>query len=71
LVIDGNDNRGIDVGILSRFPIVEIRSHIDDPGANGEKIFSRDCPEYDVMLATGDRIVVVPNHLKSKKTQRQ
>ncbi len=67
MVIDGNDQRGIDVGILSRFPIVEMRSHVEDPAANGERLFSRDCPEYDILLPTGDRLVVVPNHLKSKR----
>jgi endonuclease/exonuclease/phosphatase family metal-dependent hydrolase len=67
LVIDGNDDRGIDVGIMSRFPIVEIRSHVDDPGPSGDQLFSRDCPEYDILIPTGERLVVIPNHLKSKR----
>jgi len=67
LVIDGNDSRGIDVGIMSRFPIVEIRSHVDDAGPGGDRLFSRDCPEYDILLPTGERLVVLPNHLKSKR----
>jgi hypothetical protein len=29
MVIDGNDARGIDVGVLSRFPIERLRSHVD------------------------------------------
>ncbi len=67
MVIDGNDARGIDVGILSRYPIVEIRSHVDDLGSDGKWIFSRDCPEYDIVLPAGDRLVLIPNHLKSKR----
>lgn len=67
MVIDGNDDPGIDVGILSRFPIVEMRSHVDDAGTNGKTIFSRDCPEYDFDFPGGERIVVIPNHLKSKR----
>jgi endonuclease/exonuclease/phosphatase family metal-dependent hydrolase len=67
MVIDGNDQRGIDLGILSQFPIVEIRSHVDDPAPNGGRLFSRDCPEFDIILPTGERIIVVPNHLKSKR----
>ncbi len=67
MVIDGNDVRGIDVGILSRFPIINMRSHVDDTGANDGTIFSRDCPEYDFDLPGGKRIVVIPNHLKSKR----
>jgi endonuclease/exonuclease/phosphatase family metal-dependent hydrolase len=67
MVIDGNDDRGIDVGILSRFPIEAIRSHVADETADGERIFSRDCPEYDVILPGDRRIVVLPNHFKSKR----
>ena len=67
MVIDGNDDRGIDVGIMSRFPIRTIRSHVGDADANGKAIFSRDCPEYDIELPGGQTIVVLPNHFKSKR----
>jgi endonuclease/exonuclease/phosphatase family metal-dependent hydrolase len=67
MVIDGNDDRGIDLGILSRFPIVEIRSHVHDADDAGRTVFSRDCPEYDIVLDSGERIAVLPNHLKSKR----
>jgi endonuclease/exonuclease/phosphatase family metal-dependent hydrolase len=67
MAVDGNDQRGIDLGVLSRFPIVEIRSHVDDLTPNGDRLYSRDCPEYDIILPTGDRLIVVPNHLKSKR----
>ena len=67
MVIDGNDDRGIDVGILSRFPLLDMRSHVDDLGADDKEIFSRDCPEYDIELPSGVRIVVIPNHFKSKR----
>jgi endonuclease/exonuclease/phosphatase family metal-dependent hydrolase len=67
MLIDGNDERGIDVGILSRYPLNGVRSHIDDRSANGERIFSRDCPEYVVELPNAKRLVVMPNHFKSKR----
>jgi endonuclease/exonuclease/phosphatase family metal-dependent hydrolase len=67
MVIDGNDQRGIDVGILSRYPIIEIRSHVDDLSPANQKIFSRDCPEFDILLPENNRLVVLPNHLKSKR----
>jgi endonuclease/exonuclease/phosphatase family metal-dependent hydrolase len=67
MVVDGNDERGIDLGILSRFPIAEIRSHVDEPAPTGGRLFSRDCPEYDILLPSGERLVVIPNHLKSKR----
>ncbi|MCJ7443794.1 MAG: endonuclease/exonuclease/phosphatase family protein [Methanotrichaceae archaeon] len=65
MVIDGNDNRGIDVGLLSRMSIVRMRSHIDD-SSNGKTIFSRDCPEYYIELGNGSELVVLPNHFASK-----
>jgi len=67
MLIDGNDDRGIDVGILTRkgYEIVDIRSHVEDTDAKGP-IFSRDCPEYTVRTPSGENVVLVVNHLKSK-----
>lgn len=67
MVIDGNDARGIDVGILTKpgFPIVGIRSHVDDEDADG-RVFSRDCPVYTVVTVQGNRLHLLVNHLKSK-----
>lgn len=67
MLIDGNDSRGIDLGIVSNFPIAEMKSHVDDLGENGLPVFSRDCPEYDIILPGDVRIVVIPNHFKSKR----
>lgn len=68
MVIDGNDDRGIDLGIMSKYPIVAIRSHVDDRNENGFTVFSRDCPEYDILLPNNVRLVILPNHLKSKRS---
>ena len=67
IVIDGNDDRGIDVGVMTRagYEITSICSHIDDEDQIGT-IFSRDCPEYLITTPTGARLVVLVNHLKSK-----
>ncbi|HVF74595.1 MAG TPA: endonuclease/exonuclease/phosphatase family protein [Acidimicrobiales bacterium] len=67
MVVDGNDQRGIDVGLLARceYPLLEIRSHIFDTDAKGV-VFSRDCCEYHLRLPDGTRLVVLVNHLKSK-----
>ncbi|MBS0970203.1 endonuclease/exonuclease/phosphatase [Chimaeribacter arupi] len=67
MVIDGNDTRGIDVGLMTGpdYPIGEMRSHVDD--RDGEAlVFSRDCPEYSIPLASGETLWVLVNHLKSK-----
>lgn len=65
MAIDGNDQRGIDVAILSRYPITSMRSHIDAE-IDGKKVFSRDCPEYYVQLPSGEELVLLPNHFASK-----
>jgi len=67
MLVDGNDDRGIDVGLLTRknYPIASIRSHVDDMDTGGT-IFSRDCAEYEISLPGGDRLWVIVNHFKSK-----
>lgn len=65
MLIDGNDPRGIDVGILSRYPIECIRSHIADLGQGRLPVFSRDCPEYEIRV-NGTRLWILGNHFKSK-----
>jgi endonuclease/exonuclease/phosphatase family metal-dependent hydrolase len=68
MVIDGNDERGIDVGLVTRagFPIGPMRSHVDDPLPSGQPVFSRDCPEFTVATPSGGRLLVMVNHFKSK-----
>lgn len=68
MVIDGNDERGIDVGLMTHdaFPIGAIHSHVDDKDHEGKLIFSRDCPEFSLALASGETLLVLVNHLKSK-----
>ncbi len=68
MVIDGNDDRGIDVGIMAKrgCKIGSIQSHIYDMDASGNKIFSRDCPEYQLLTPSGHTFWVLPNHFKSK-----
>lgn len=67
MLIDGNDDRGIDVGLMTRqsIEIEKMRSHVDDRTAIGP-IYSRDAPEFHLRLPSGDRLVVIPNHFKSK-----
>ena len=67
MLIDGNDMRGIDVGVMTRepFSIQSIVTHVDDIDSEG-KIFSRDCPEFKVQTPSGKIILVLVNHFKSK-----
>ena len=67
MLIDGNDDRGIDVGVMTRgdHEIQRIVSHVDDADLAGP-IFGRDCPEYTVTLPSGATLLVMVNHFKSK-----
>lgn len=66
MAINGNDDRGIDVGIMSRgYPLEAICSHVDDRNGAGERIFSRDCARYRVATRAGPMWILI-NHFKSK-----
>jgi endonuclease/exonuclease/phosphatase family metal-dependent hydrolase len=70
MLIDGNDTRGIDVGIMTspHVEMVSMRSNVDlsDPGAAGEHLFSRDCAQYQCRLPSGATVWVLLNHFKSQ-----
>lgn len=63
ILVDGNDPRQIDVAVLSRFPIVAVRSyqHLRD---GKFYLFSRDCLMVDVQV-NGSNLTLFVNHLKS------
>lgn len=67
MLIDGNDTRGIDVGLMTKagYDIGPMRSHVADGGPKSP-IFSRDCPEFSVTTPQGEVIWVLVNHFKSK-----
>lgn len=64
--IDGNDPRLIDVAVLSRLPIVRVRSnqHMMDPVTRTTPLFSRDCLEVDIDTGAG-LLTLYVNHFKS------
>jgi endonuclease/exonuclease/phosphatase family metal-dependent hydrolase len=69
-LLDGNDPRGIDVGLYST-SAVEVRSvgsnvDVPDPVASGRRLFSRDCPVYHLRLPGGVELFLLLNHLKSQ-----
>jgi predicted extracellular nuclease len=68
VVIDGNDRRLIDVALLSRHPIVHLRSyqHLWDD-EDDEPLFSRDCLEADVLIEGHGLLTVYVNHFKSMR----
>jgi endonuclease/exonuclease/phosphatase family metal-dependent hydrolase len=68
ILIDGNDPRGIDVGLLSKFPIKNLRTNIfaKEKPASKSFIFSRDCLEVELEIAAGKSLFLLCNHFKSK-----
>lgn len=80
-LIEGNDSRGIDVGVLSRFPIAFQRSHRDKtygslnlkPPQNmgfNDTVFRRDCLEVDV-VKDGRALTLFVCHFKSMHGGRE
>jgi len=69
-LVEGNDPRFIDVGVLSRFPLGSVTSHQNrvHPASPAVPVFSRDLLEVEVLnRVNGDRMVTLyVNHLKSK-----
>ena len=68
VLVEGNDQRLIDVGLLSKLPIGPIVSHqaavhTDDPG---RRVFSRDLLQVEIQNPNGDKLFNIYNtHLKS------
>jgi endonuclease/exonuclease/phosphatase family metal-dependent hydrolase len=71
MLVDGNDPRGIDVGLycVATADVLWVRSHVDvpDPASrDGRSLFSRDCPVYHLRLPGGTELFLLLNHLKSQ-----
>ena len=69
MLIDAYDPRNIDVGILSVYPIVNIRSNIDSFD-NNKRLFSRDCLEVEIDIPGNKNLTLFINHFKSKLVKR-
>lgn len=76
MLIEGNDERGIDVAILSKHPIASLRSNAatvdvaEKPRRDGTtpRLFNRDCLEAVIELPGGrGPLAVLVAHLKSKR----
>jgi endonuclease/exonuclease/phosphatase family metal-dependent hydrolase len=69
VLIEGNDPRFIDVGILSKLPVGAISSYQTrvDPSDPAERVFSRDLLEVEILNASRSRklFTLFNTHLKS------
>ncbi len=68
MCIDGFDPRHIDVGLMSKYPIKNIKTHIFDRETPTSRscIFSRDCMEIELKISSHRSLYILCNHLKSK-----
>ncbi len=69
ILIEGNDDRFIDVGLMSKYPIGEVRSYQKwvNPNLPKEPIFRRDLLQVEILNNKRERLFwVFVTHLKSK-----
>lgn len=70
LLIDSHDPRLIDIGILSKHEITDVKTHMDEPYGDASKyLFSRDCVEVTFAVKGGETnstFTIFANHFKSK-----
>jgi endonuclease/exonuclease/phosphatase family metal-dependent hydrolase len=74
VLVEGNDHRGIDVGLISRVPVGEVvsRRHLQFPGADGQPArFSRDVLTVNLQPTGGQPFQVWVVHLKSNAGGRE
>ena len=67
-LVEGNDSRLIDVGILSKLPLGPITSHqtATHPEDPGRRVFGRDLLQVEILDAAGHKLFNLYNtHLKS------
>jgi endonuclease/exonuclease/phosphatase family metal-dependent hydrolase len=70
--IEGNDPRGIDLGVISKYPLGEVTSHRFHRH-EGHWLFSRDCLEVDILNAVGGQpfLTLFVSHLKSQYSEHK
>jgi endonuclease/exonuclease/phosphatase family metal-dependent hydrolase len=74
VLMEGNDLRGIDVGVVSRVPVGEVRSnrHVEFPGKDeAPSRFQRDVLEVTLLPEGGEPLAVWVVHLKSNSGGRE
>lgn len=68
ILIEGNDSRLIDVGIMSKLPVGAVTSHqtATHPASPGKRVFGRDLLQVEILKPNGDKHFTVYNtHMKS------
>lgn len=69
ILIEGNDERGIDVGLMSRYPVTAVKSHKDvrfEVPGQGVQGFERDLLQVRIQGPNNYNFTVFVGHLKSQ-----
>ncbi len=64
-LLEGNDPRGIDVALLSRWPVGRYQGHAGERTADGRLLWPRDAVEAEVAIGPA-RLILVGSHLSSR-----
>src|SRR5208283_1960878 len=65
MLIAGHYERLLNIGIMTMFPIVSVRSHKDEKTEHGEYLFTRDCLEITLDVE-GFPLTIFATHFKSR-----
>ncbi len=72
-VVQGNDKRGQEIGLLTRsdIEILSVRSHSYDYKITKEPIFNKDLLEYEIRSVKGNIIYVLATHLQEQTEDKE
>jgi endonuclease/exonuclease/phosphatase family metal-dependent hydrolase len=70
-VIEGHDPRKLDIGLLSRFPIVSMKSNRHVKGKSHSFLFPRDCLEVEIQIGLEKNVYLYINHFTSLSDGRE
>lgn len=72
-VVQGNDKRGQEIGILTRngYKIKSVRNHIYDLNPEGKPLFNKDLLEYEILTANGNTIWILATHLQEQREDKR
>lgn len=72
-VVDGNNDKGLGMGILTKngYSLDRIKNHIHDTDGEGKPLFDIDCPEYTIVTPSGEEITIVDTQLSATNESRR
>jgi len=70
LLMDGNDPRGIDVAVMSRAPLVHMKTHVELLNPQKHPLFARDCAEFEFDIGQNRRLMLFANHFSSQGSDK-